>query len=242
MQALSSFEEQTDFGPEGLQSWRTILTNHAKTRDQQVYKLFRQGLEVLEVSGERIPSLEEVNARLFSLTGWRGVFVEGLEDAYGFYKLLANRQFPIGNFIRDNKDLSYTPEPDIVHDLYGHIPFLVNSDYANFCYRFANLATQYMDREDLLRQFERFFWFTVEFGLIHTPDGVRVFGAGIASSAGEYDYALSGQPEVIDFDVDKIRKQEFRIDEMQKRLFVLKNVEQLYGCLDELQAQVELDR
>ena len=99
-----------------------------------------------------------------------------------------------------------------------------------------------MDREDLLRQFERFFWFTIEFGLIKTNEGVRVFGAGIASSTGECAYALSDEPEVVPFDIDLIRKQEFRIDQMQKKLFLLESEEQLYSSLDELVKRVEADR
>ncbi len=242
MEALKLGQKQKDLGQEGLTSWQQILENHSQTRDQQVYKIFREGIEALNINPLEIPSINKINEKLMGLTGWRGVFVDGLEDAHAFYKMLSQKQFPVGNFIRAPEDLSYTPEPDIVHDLYGHLPFFANQDYADFCYRFGHMTCQFMDREDLLRQFERFFWFTIEFGLICTPEGLRVFGAGIASSTGECDYALSREPEVLPFDIDKIRYQEFRIDQMQKRLFVLKNEGELYGCLDELARRVEVDR
>ena len=242
MEAFVVEQSQKDLGADGLSSWRAILEKHTGTRDNQVYKLFREGVEALEIGPDSVPNLEEINEKLESITGWRGLFVDGLEDANSFYKLLANKRFPIGNFIRDKKDLSYTPEPDIVHDLYGHMPFFVNKRYADFCYEFGKAAVGFMDREDLLRQFERFFWFTIEFGLIKTPEGNRVFGAGIASSTGECDYALSGDPEVVPFDIEKIRHQEFRIDQMQKKLFILESEEQLYGSLEELVKRVEADR
>lgn len=214
-----------------LWTWKTILDKHSEARENQVVDLFHRGLD-----------LNDVNKRLKALTGFQGVFVNGLEDGNGFFRMLANRKFPIGNFIRNAADLSYTPEPDIVHDLYGHLPFFVNKSYADFCQKFGEAACRFLDRPDLLRQFERFFWFTIEFGLIKTPKGVRVFGAGIASSTAECDYALSGHPEVISFNVDAVRNQEFRIDEMQKTLFLLDNPEQLYTSLDELVLKVEKDR
>lgn len=235
-------QKPKDFGPEDLKTWKTILQQHCKKREDQIIDLFHQGLNDLEIHSDQIPDLSNVNKKLNNLTGFQGVFVNGLEGGYNFYHMLARRQFPIGNFIRDAADLSYTPAPDIVHDLYGHLPFFTNKGYADFCQKFGEIACQFLDREDLLRQFERFFWFTIEFGLIQTPQGIRIFGAGIASSVGECDYALSGKPEVVPFDIDAIRHQEFRIDEMQKKLFLLKNTEQLYQSLDQLYLKVENDR
>lgn len=172
------------------------------------------------------------------MTGWEGVYVEGFENGESFYRLLSEKKFPIGNFIRDQQDLNYTPEPDVVHDFYGHIPFYADAEYADFNQRFGATAIQYVSQPEKFRQFERFFWFTCEFGLIETEQGRKIFGAGIASSIGECEYALSSKPEILPFDVDVIRRQEFRIDEMQKRLFILKNTKQLYDSLKELESHV----
>ncbi len=235
-------DQLNNLGKDALSTWKTILKKHETTRENQVVELFHRGLEKLAIHAAQIPNLSEVNSKLEALTGFRGVFVDGLEDTNSFFRMLSRRQFPIGNFIRDRQDLSYTPAPDIVHDLYGHLPFFVDKDYADFCQKFGELACKFLDRKDLLRQFERFFWFTIEFGLIKTEKGIRVFGAGIASSTGECEYALSGKPEIIPFAVDVIRKQEFRIDEMQKKLFLLDSPEQLYKSLNELYLKVEKDR
>lgn len=229
------------FGAEDTQTWRAILVEHSKKRDAQICDLFLRGLEILNLTESEIPDLERVNEILEERSGFRGVYVKGLEDGASFYRMLSERRFPIGRFIRDGKDLGYTPEPDVVHDLYGHLPFFTDKAYGDFCQAFGAEASKYADRPELLRQFERFFWFTVEFGLLETPQGVRVFGAGIASSTGECDYALSGAPRVEPFDVDLIRRQEFRIDIMQPILFRLKSISQLYESLPVLSEKVKQD-
>ena len=217
-----------------MEAWHAVLSEHKKTRGFQIVDLFHSGLATLNIKANKIPQLWEVNDIMYKKSGFKGVYVDGLEDGKTFYPMLANRLFPIGDFIRDKKDLSYTPEPDMIHDLYGHIPFLVDRDYARFCQRFGKTACRYIDDEKKFHQFERFFWFTIEFGLIKTGDGPRAFGAGIASSLGECDYALSSGPVVIDFDIDLIINQEFQIDRIQKILFIMESKEQLYGCIDEL--------
>jgi phenylalanine-4-hydroxylase len=222
-------------------TWKTILSRHKSTRENNIHEIFSRGVEILKMNENQIPDLDQVNRILKSLTGFQGVLVEGLEEGQAFYSLLANRYFPIGNFIRSKDDISYTPAPDIVHDLYGHLPFFTDPEYSDFCQEFALRACRYSDQPEIFIQFERFFWFTIEFGLIRTEAGLKVFGAGIASSLGECQYALSAKPKLEPFDLDKIRKKEFRIDIMQPVLFVLENTKQLYGCLDELELRITKD-
>jgi len=229
------------FDEEAQLTWHTILSEHRRKRENQIYDLFLKGLEILGIPEHRIPNLNEVNEILEKRSGFRGVFVEGLEEGGSFFRLLAERKFPVGNFIRSREDLNYTPAPDIVHDLYGHLPFFTDKRYGDFCHAIGVEACRYLDRPELLRQFERFFWFTIEFGLIKTPKGLRIFGAGIASSIGECEYALSGVPQIEPFDVDTIRQQEFRIDIMQPKLFCLENEEQLYESLDDLSRKVKAE-
>lgn len=227
------------FDEEAQLTWYTILSEHRRKRENQVCDLFLSGLEILGITEHKIPDLNEVNEILEKRSGFRGVFVKGLEEGGSFFQLLAERKFPVGNFIRSREDLNYTPAPDIVHDLYGHLPFFTDKRYGDFCHAIGVEACQYIDRPELLRQFERFFWFTIEFGLVKTPKGLRIFGAGIASSIGECEYALSGVPQVEPFDVDAIRHQEFRIDIMQPKLFCLESAEQLYDSLDDLSRKVK---
>jgi len=222
------------FTKDEMETWQKVLSIHEKKRNNQVVDIFHIGLETLNITKDKIPKLQEINKVLEKTSGFKGKYVTGLEIGKNFYPMLANRIFPVGNFIRDKRDLSYTPEPDMIHDLYGHIPFLVDKNYADFCQKVGEMACRFIDDDEKFHQFERFFWFTIEFGLIKTINGPRAFGAGIASSIGECDFALSSEPEVIDFNIDLIINQDFRIDIMQKKLFILDSKSQLYECIDEL--------
>ena len=226
------------FTEEEQETWSLLYNNLDRSRKDQIVPMFHEGLDFLGITADRIPNLDEVNQRLKKETGWQGVPVEGLEEGVSFYPALAEKTFPIGNFIRDRQDLSYTPAPDIFHDLYGHIPFFVNKDYARFCEEYGKTARQYVNEPGKLRMFERLFWFTCEFGLTQTDSGTRIFGAGIVSSVDECDYSLSDKPTIIDFDLEKLALQEFRIDVLQERLFLLESPDQLYGCLKEFEAKV----
>jgi len=212
-------------------TWRRLYARLERCRREQAHPLFAEGLAALGIDGARIPDLAVVNARLSALTGFRGVPVAGLEDGQSFFAMLARREFPIGAFIRDAKDLAYTPAPDVFHDMYGHLPLFADRAYADFCQHFGAVATRYATTPERLRELERVFWFGVEFPLVETPRGRRIFGGGILSSLSESDYALSSGPEVLPFDVAIVRRQEYRIDEIQRRLFVADRPEALYGCL-----------
>lgn len=223
------------FNPEEDQTWGELFIRQEKKRAQQMHPVFEEGLSILEMDSTRVPDLNRVNRILLSRTGFKGVPVTGHEDPRSFFPMLARGEFPIGNFIRDRNDINYTPAPDVFHDLYGHLPFYANRDYADFSRDFGTRASKYIENPALLRQWERLFWFGLEFPLIKTPEGKRIFGAGLASSFGESAYALGAEPEVVPFDIEKIRIQEFRIDEFQQRLFILENTSQLYSCLDEFE-------
>ena len=217
-----------------IKTWSTVLSLHLETREFQIVDLFHTGLDTLKITPDKIPQLSDINMILEKNSGFKGVYVDGLENGKSFYTMLAKKIFPIGNFIRKPEQLSYIPEPDMIHDLYGHIPFLVDKEYAAFCQKFGEVACKFIDDDEKFHKFERFFWFTIEFGLIKTNNGPRIFGAGIASSIGECEFSLSYMPKVVDFDIDAIINQEFRIDQMQKKLFLLRDKYQLYDSIDEL--------
>ncbi len=219
------------------QTWNMLFKNLEYCRTHQAHPIFSQGVDALGIDGNRIPDLTTINSKLSSMTGWEGVPVEGLEEADSFFIGLRERKFPIGNFIRDKEDLSYTPAPDVFHDLYGHLPFLANKDFASFCHDFGKRACKYLNQPERLRQFERLFWFGVEFPLIETTQGRRIFGGGILSSKGESNYALGNTPEVLPFNIEVIRNLDYKIDEFQNKLFLLQSENQLYNCLDDLEKE-----
>ena len=215
--------------------WSVLFNGLDFCRDNQAHPIFKQGVDLLGLSGDVFPNLPEINGTLRELTGWEGVPVHGLEDNYSFFEGLSLKKFPIGNFIRDAKDVGYTPAPDIFHDLYGHLPFLTNPDYADFCQRFGEVALKYIDSEPCVERFGRLFWYGVEFPLVRTNKGIKIFGGGILSSVQESNYSLSITPKVLPFDVEVIFNKPYRIDTMQAEIFLLDSPEQLYGCLEDFE-------
>lgn len=213
-------------------TWKTLFEKQSPLRYTQIIPEFSQGLKVLGIDETKIPDLDIVNKKLQAMTGWQGVFVSGFEEPKSFFKMLSEKKFPIGSFIRNIENLSYTPEPDIFHDLYGHLPFFTILEYAQFCQEFGTRALKYIDQPNIVEEFQRLFWFAIEFGLIDTAQGTRIFGAGIASSFSECDYALSLQPKVVEFDLETIRKKPFRIDLLQDTLFKFKSANDLYQSLE----------
>lgn len=223
--------ELKSFSPQETKTWQLLYQGLDHSRKAQAHPLFVKGIEALGFTNQLFPDLPTVSTKLRNLTGWQPEVVTGLEDGKGFFTLLSQKKFPVGNFIRDQTDLSYTPEPDIFHDLYGHIPFLVDPDYADFCFQFGTIALAYLDDPQKLRQLERLFWFGVEFPLIHTEQGLRIFGGGILSSAKECNYCLSPETVKLPFNLHAIMNKEFRIDQLQKEIFVLEDEQQLYQCI-----------
>jgi monomeric phenylalanine-4-hydroxylase len=216
------------------QTWTLLFRKQSKLRENQIIPEFTKGLELLGINEKEIPDLDLVNQKLKKLTGWSGEYVQGFVEAPQFFKMLSEKKFPIGRFIRDSKDLSYTPAPDVFHDLYGHLPFYTIPAYADFCRDFGCYALTQLSSIKKIEELQRFFWFTIEFGLIKTKNGPRIFGAGIASSFSECTYALSEKPQVLHFDLMKICNQDFRIDLIQDKLFILEDSNQLYTCLENL--------
>ncbi|MCB0340693.1 MAG: phenylalanine 4-monooxygenase [Pseudobdellovibrionaceae bacterium] len=227
-----------NFTDEERDTWKLLFRNLEYSRTHQAHPIFPKGVKALGLC-EDLPDLDEVNEILMDFTGWQGVPVEGLEDFESFYPGLAERKFPIGNFIRDRQDITYTPAPDIFHDLYGHLPHLTDPDFAQFCENYGRLASRYLGQPERIIKLERFFWFTGEFALVETPNGRRIFGGGILSSKGECDYSLSDKPTVRPFSVKEITDQDYRIDIMQETLFLLESPEQLYNSLSELESIIE---
>lgn len=219
------------FTTEDHSTWTKLFTAQARLRDRQIVPIFSQGLKILGIDEHKIPDLQVVNTKLTAMTGWQAIYSPGFVPPEEFFKMLSERRFPVGHFIRDSKDLNYTPAPDVFHDLYGHIPFLANKDYADFCQKIGKLGLKYLNQPAAIEALQRLFWFTAEFALIKTNKGIRIFGAGIASSISECEYALSEKPRVHAFNLKKIRNQSFRIDLIQEDLFILESEKQLYECL-----------
>lgn len=188
---------------------------------------FLRGLDVLKLSKPGIPDYQELNARLMAATGWQVVAVPGLVPDAVFFDHLANRRFPAGNFIRRPDQMDYLQEPDVFHDVFGHVPMLADPVFADYMAAYGR-GGQRSSGFDALDHLARLYWYTVEFGLIQQPDGMRIYGAGIVSSFGESVFALDDEsPNRIGFDLMRVMRTPYRIDDFQQNYFVIDSLETL---------------
>lgn len=207
--------------------WQELITRQQKIIQGRACDEFHQGLAKLKLPQDRISQCPEVSAILWETTGWRLEPVAALISFDHFFHLLANRCFPAATFIRRKEDLDYIQEPDIFHEIFGHCPLLTNPAYAEFTHIYGKLGIKATHPERVL--LARLYWFTVEFGLIQTPQGLRAYGGGILSSKNETIYCLESQtPLRKPFDVLEALKTSYRIDVIQPIYFVLNSFDQLY--------------
>jgi phenylalanine-4-hydroxylase len=177
---------------------------------------------------DRIPRFEEINERLYKATRWEIVGVPGLIPEVPFFTLLANRKFPVTDWIRQPEEFDYIVEPDIFHDLFGHVPLLFNPVMADYVQRYGQggLKAAELGACELL---SRLYWYTIEFGLIRQPDGLRAYGAGILSSSGELRYAVnSPEPQRVPLDLERTMRTRYKIDSYQQTYFVIDSFKQLF--------------
>ena len=190
---------------------------------------FLRAQDMMGMSPDRIPRFDELNAVLQAATGWTIVGVEGLLPELDFFDHLANRRFPVSWWIRRPDQLDYIEEPDLFHDLFGHVPLLMIPAFADYMQAYGRGGVKAHGLgQDALTNLTRLYWYTVEFGLIRQHDGLRIYGSGIVSSKGESIHCLeSAAPNRIGFDLERIMRTRYRIDSYQKTYFVIDSFEQL---------------
>jgi len=217
----------SDYSPEQHTVWKTLFERQVKLLERRACDQFIGGLRSLPIESDRIPDFEQLSEVLLPRTGWRVVAVPGLGPDEVFFEHLAHRRFPAGQFIRGADQLDYLEEPDVFHDVFGHAPLLMNPLIADFiqAYGVGGLRAQRLGTLPLLA---RVYWYTVEFGLLRQPDGLRIYGAGIVSSRTESVFALDDEsPHRIGFDLERVMRTRYRIDDFQECYFVLESFDEL---------------
>ncbi len=213
--------------------WDILFARQSNMLAGRAADAFLRGLDVLKLSKPGIPDYLELNTRLSAATGWQIVAVPGLIPDDVFFDHLANRRFPAGNFIRRSDQLDYLQEPDVFHDVFGHVPMLVDPIFADYmaAYGRGGLRSKGYNALDHLA---RLYWYTVEFGLIQQANGLRIYGAGIVSSYGESVFALDDDsPNRIGFDLMRVMRSPYRIDDFQQNYFVIDNLQSLLAATAE---------
>ena len=217
-----------NYSPDDHESWKMLYERQMGVLRPRVCPEYLQAVQDLGFTADKIPNFNEVNERLRAATGWEIVATEGLVKSKPFFDMLADRKFPSGYFIRDKDQLDYLEEPDIFHDLFGHIPLLTNPSYADYMYEYGlggARALEYKTTKNLAR----LNWWTIEFGLIQKPDGLKIYGAGLCSSYGEAQYCLDDpSAHHIRFDLERCMRTKVYINDFQPCYFVIDSFESLF--------------
>jgi phenylalanine-4-hydroxylase len=207
--------------------WKTLFERQIRLLPGRACNAFLQGMRDLPIGAGQIPDFRQLSDVLMKHTGWQVVAVPGLVPDEVFFDHLANRRFPAGQFIRKRNELDYLEEPDVFHDVFGHVPMLLNPVIADYiqAYGAGGLRAQQLG---VLPNLARVYWYTVEFGLVMQADGLRIYGSGIVSSYTESVFALDDpSPNRVRFDLERVMRTRYRIDDFQETYFVLDDLEEL---------------
>ena len=218
-----------DYSADDHATWGTLYERQRALLAGRACDEFLQAQDAMGMDARAIPRFDQLNQVLGAATGWTLVGVEGLLPELDFFDHLANRRFPVTWWIRRPEQIDYIAEPDLFHDLFGHVPLLMNPLFADYMEAYGRGGVKaHAIGPEALQNLTRLYWYTVEFGLIRQADGLRIYGAGIVSSAGESLHALeSAAPNRIGFDLERIMRTRYRIDTFQKTYFVIDSFEQL---------------
>lgn len=223
-----------DYSGEDHAVWRVLFERQSKLLPGRACDEFLHGLTGLGVAADRIPDFEQLSDILERTTGWRIVAVPGLVPDDVFFAHLAARRFPATNWIRKRAQMDYLQEPDVFHDIFGHVPMLMAPVFADYMAAYGRGGLKAL-RLGALTNLARLYWYTVEFGLIRRQEGLRIYGAGIVSSRGESTYCLEDAayqehraPNRIAFDLMRIMQTDYRIDDYQECYFVIDGFDQLF--------------
>ncbi len=208
-------------------TWDTLFARQSQLLPGRASDAYLRGLDVLKLSKPGIPDFDELSERLMKLTGWQVVAVPGLVPDDVFFDHMANRRFVAGNFIRRPDQLDYLQEPDVFHDVFGHVPMLADPVFADYLEAYGRGGQRALGL-DALKYLGRLYWYTVEFGLIREGDGLKIYGSGIVSSYAESQFALDDpSPNRIGFDIARVMRTEYRIDDFQQNYFVIPSFDEL---------------
>jgi phenylalanine-4-hydroxylase len=218
------------YPPEAHEVWSILYRRRMGTLKENGSRLFLDGADIIGLEANQVPNLAEVNTVLEARTGWNAVPVTGFLPAREFFLCLAMRRFPTTVTVRPMEKLDYLQEPDIFHDVFGHVPLHADPVFADFLQKFGAVAARARS-EDETTWMARLFWFTVEFGLIRDHGETKVYGSGLISSAADAENALGPNCDRRDFDIEAVISQDFEIDRLQDVLFVVDDFEQLFEAV-----------
>jgi len=226
-----------EYAPEQHAIWAELVRRRRPQIEAAACREYLEGYSVIELGDDRLPNLQNISARLKPRTGWSATPVNGFLPGEAFFEMLAARMFPTTIYIRSGDSLDYTPEPDIFHDVFGHVPMHAHKVFADFLQHYGAVCAELKDHRQLER-IGRLFWYTVEFGLIRQGGEVKVYGSGVISSQGECTNVLNGGCEIADFRLEDVLNTPVIVDHLQKRLFAIESFDQIYEAMHTAEKQL----
>ena len=217
--------------------WRELVSRRMPQLEEHACAEYLDGLELIGLQPDQLPRLAEVSHRLGPRTGWQSRPVSGFLPANAFFEMLAARMFPTTTWIRSRDAMEYTPEPDIFHDVFGHVPMHAHPVFANFLQHYGKVCAALTDATALERM-GRLFWYTVEFGVIREDGAVKVYGSGLISSHGECTRVVNGGAEVRDFNLQQVLDEKVDTGNMQPVLYAIESFEELYEATREAESRL----
>jgi phenylalanine-4-hydroxylase len=232
-------QNYSKYTAEDYKVWETLFERQMEILPDVASKSFLEAIGVVKFRAGKIPDFQEVNAILKQESGWQLMVVPNIIPNEEFFPLLANRTFSATTWLRKMSQMDYLDEPDMFHDVFGHVPLLSNPTFCAFFKGLAEIAMKYINDPEAIKILGRMYWFTIEFGLIKENGELKIYGAGILSSHGETKFSLSDKPEHLEFDVAAVLEQDYDNMKIQDKYFVIESFEQLFQSLIAIERYVE---
>jgi phenylalanine-4-hydroxylase len=232
-------QDWAGYTPEQHAIWSELVSRRLPQLRPHASEVYLEGFEAIGLKADRLPDLKAVSARLQPRTGWQSTPVSGFLPADAFFEMLAARMFPTTTWIRGRDAMEYTPEPDIFHDVFGHVPMHAHPVFADFLEHYGKVCAGLSKAEDLERM-GRIFWFTVEFGVIREKGAVKVYGSGLISSHGECTQVVEQRAglEIRDFNLEQVMDTVVDVSKMQPVLYAIESYEQIYEAAKEAESRL----
>ncbi|MBL4715774.1 MAG: phenylalanine 4-monooxygenase [Bacteroidia bacterium] len=232
-------QNYSNYTDEDRKVWKVLFDRQIDNLSKISSQEYLDGLTRIDFNADKIPNFENTEQRLQNYTCWKLHVVPSIIPVKDFFELLIKKQFPATTWLRKMTELDYLEEPDMFHDVFGHVPLLTNDAYTGFFLGIAEISVKHLDNEYAQELLGRVYWFTIEFGLIRENGNVKAYGAGLMSSLGESKYSMTNEPQKFDFDVKTILNTSFRTDIFQDKYFIIDSYEQLYNCVPEIEKELD---
>lgn len=233
-------QQYSSYTPEDFEVWQILFNRQIAQLKPMASIAYLEGIEKVNFSADKIPNYLDTNMLLNKLTSWQIHVVPGLIENRPFFELMKNKRFCASTWLRSREQLDYLEEPDMFHDIFGHVPLLSNQSVCHFLEELARIALRFVDNEEAIEYIARLYWYTIEFGLIRENGQLKIYGAGILSSSGESIYSIeSPHPQRFSYNTRQIFDTPFIKDHYQEQYFVIDSYQQLFDAIPEIEQELE---